>query len=132
MRKEFLREPFVARVIRLSLPEKECYSMALKYVKVARVGDIPPGTTKRMSPQRGEHVLVCNVDGTIYAIRDACTHDGGILGFGDLDGSLIDCPRHGAQFDVITGQAVVPPAVTPVHVYPVRIQGEEIEVGLEG
>ena len=105
--------------------------MALRYVKVATVGDVPPGTTRRMSPQRGEHVLVCNVDGAIYAIRDACTHDGGILGFGDLEGSLIDCPRHGAKFDVITGQAVVPPAVTPVHVYPVRVQGDDIEVGLE-
>ena len=106
--------------------------MAPRYVKVATTGDIPPGDTKRVTPQRGEHVLICNVDGTFYAIKDVCTHDGGMLGFGDLDGATIECPRHGAKFDVTTGQAVAPPAERPVHVYPVRVQGADIEVDLEG
>jgi 3-phenylpropionate/trans-cinnamate dioxygenase ferredoxin subunit len=105
--------------------------MTLKYFRVAKVGDIPPGEYVRVSPQRGEHVLICNVGGAFYAIRDACTHDGGILGFGDLEGNLIDCPRHGAKFDVTTGEAVTPPAVTPLQTYALRIQGEHIEVGLE-
>ena len=104
--------------------------MTLRYVKVAKTWDLSPGKTYSASPQRGEHILVCNVGGTIYAIRDACTHDGGILGYGVLEGNLIDCPRHGAKFDVTTGQAMTPPAVTPAQVYPVRIQGEDIEVGL--
>ena len=105
--------------------------MAPKYVIVARVGEIPPGETKRVSPQRGEHILICNVRGTLYAIADVCTHDGGILGFGDLDDNLIECPRHGARFDVTTGQAVAPPAVKPVRMYPIRVQGEDVEVELE-
>ena len=104
--------------------------MVVRYAKIARLGEIPPGQLKRVSPQRGEHVLLCNVGGAYYAVKDACTHDGGILGFGDLDNNLIECPRHGAKFDVITGEAVTPPAVTPVHCYPVRIQGEDIEVGI--
>ena len=106
--------------------------MPPRYVKVARIDDIPLGGTVRVSPQRGDHVLICNVGGTIYAMRDTCTHDGGILGFGDLVGNIIECPRHGAKFDVTTGQVVAPPAVKPVHVYPVRVQGEDVEVDLEG
>ena len=74
--------------------------------------------------------MLCNVGGSLYAIRDVCTHDGGILGFGELKDRLIECPRHGAKFDVITGEAVVSPAVTPVPTYPLRIQGDEVEVGL--
>ena len=105
--------------------------MATKYFKVADRDEVPPGESKRVSPRRGEHILVCNVEGTIYAIADVCTHDGGILGYGELQDNLIECPRHGAKFDVTTGQAVQPPAVNPVRVYQVRIQGEDVEVELE-
>ena len=105
--------------------------MGMRYIRVAGVGEIKQGEYKRVSPERGEHVLVCNVGGTIYALRDACSHDGGILGFGDLEGKIIECPRHGAKFDVTTGQAIQLPAVLPVYTYPVRIQGADIEVGLE-
>lgn len=110
---------------------KERYQMALRYLRVAKAEDIPPGTSRRVSPERGEHVVVCNVDGAFYAIRDACTHDGGILGYGDLEGSIIECPRHGAKFDVTTGRAVAPPAIRPVQTYPVRVRGDDIEVGVD-
>ena len=105
--------------------------MAQKHVVVARVGEIQFGESKRVSPQRGEHILICNVGGTLYAISDVCTHDGGILGFGDLDDNIIECPRHGARFDVTTGQAVAPPAMKPVRVYPIRVKGEDVEVELD-
>ena len=104
----------------------------LKYVKVASIGEIAPGQSKRVTPARSEYIVLCNVGGSYYAIRDNCTHDGGILGFGDLEDELIECPRHGAKFDVTTGDAVNPPAVRPVQTYPVRISGEDVEVGLEG
>ena len=106
--------------------------MALRYVAVAKIGEIPPGKSKRSSPERGEHVVVCNVGGTFYAVRDTCTHDGGILGFGVFEDNIIECPRHGAKFDVTTGEAVAPPAVRPIQTYPIRIQGEDILVGLGG
>ena len=76
--------------------------------------------------------MVCNVGGTFYAVRDTCTHDGGILGFGVFEDNIIECPRHGAKFDVTTGEAVAPPAVRPIQTYPIRIQGEDILVGLGG
>jgi 3-phenylpropionate/trans-cinnamate dioxygenase ferredoxin subunit len=105
--------------------------MELKYVKVAALEEVPPGKTARVTLQPGEHVLVCNVGGSIYAVRDMCTHKGGILGFGDLDGGVIECPRHGARFDVATGKVVAPPATAPIRTYPVRVQDGQIEVGLD-
>jgi 3-phenylpropionate/trans-cinnamate dioxygenase ferredoxin subunit len=72
--------------------------------------------------------LLCNVDGDIYAIEDVCTHDGGELDQGWLEGCRIMCPRHGAFFDVTTGAALTPPAVMPVATFKVRLEGNDIFV----
>ena len=64
-----------------------------------------------------------------YAMDDLCTHDGGPLAEGILDGDVIECPRHGARFDVKTGAVLCLPAVTPVPVYDVKVVGDEIKVG---
>jgi len=72
--------------------------------------------------------LLCNVDGDIYAIEDVCTHDGGELDQGWLEGCRIMCPRHGAFFDVTTGAALTPPAVMPVATFKVRLEGNDIYV----
>ena len=105
--------------------------MKPRYVRVASLDEVSLGGTVRVTPRRGEHVLLCNVGGSIYAVRDVCTHDGGILGFGDLDDGVIECPRHGARFDVATGKVVAPPAAAPIRTYPVRVQDGQIEVGLD-
>lgn len=63
-----------------------------------------------------------------YAIDDICTHDNGPLGEGTLEGYAIECPRHGAQFDVRTGKALRFPAVAPVNTYAIRVIGEEVQV----
>ena len=94
---------------------------------VAQLADVPAGTTRRVEVD-GEAVLLCNVDGAIYAIEDRCTHDGGELDQGELEGCRIMCPRHGAFFDVTTGAALTLPAVLPVRTYPVRIDGGAIFV----
>ena len=75
-------------------------------------------------------MLLCNVDGDIYAIEDVCTHDGGELDQGELEGCRIMCPRHGAFFDVTTGAALTPPAVMPVATFKVRLEGNDIHVEL--
>ena len=105
--------------------------MEPKYVRVASLQEVSPGETARVTPRRGEHVLLCNVGGVVYAVRDVCTHDGGILGFGDLEGGVIECPRHGAKFDVATGKAVAPPATAPLRTYPVRVRDGHVEVSLD-
>lgn len=76
----------------------------------------------------GEAILLCNVEGAIYAIQDLCTHDGGELDQGELDGCRIMCPRHGAYFDVTTGAALTLPAILPVRTYSVRVDGDAIFV----
>ena len=92
---------------------------------VAKAADIPIGTVKIV--QAGKYrIALCNVDGTFYAIEDVCTHDDGPLGEGQLDGCKIECPRHGAKFDVRNGSAVQMPAIIPVKTFPVKVEGDDI------
>ncbi len=94
---------------------------------VAKLSDIPTGTTQRVAVD-GRDVLLCNVDGTVYAVEDICTHDGGGLDTGELEGCRIMCPRHGAYFDVTTGAALTLPAILPLPTYAVRLDGDDIFV----
>jgi 3-phenylpropionate/trans-cinnamate dioxygenase ferredoxin subunit len=100
-----------------------------EFVTVAKASDIPAGET-RTCAVNGKELAVCNVGGTFYAIDDVCTHDGGPLGEGYLEGDQIECPRHGARFDVKTGKALTLPAVMPVNAYPVRVEGDDVQVEL--
>ena len=84
-----------------------------------------PGTTQRLMLD-GVAVLLCNVDGEFYAIEDVCSHDGGALDQGELEGCRIICPRHGANFDVRTGEALTLPAILPLPTYKVRAEGDDI------
>jgi 3-phenylpropionate/trans-cinnamate dioxygenase ferredoxin subunit len=95
---------------------------------VANVADVAPGTTKRVVID-GQEILICNVDGSFFAIEDVCTHDGAPLDQGDLDGNCIVCPRHGAMFDVRTGDALTLPAVIPLSTYAVELKDGEILIG---
>jgi 3-phenylpropionate/trans-cinnamate dioxygenase ferredoxin subunit len=94
---------------------------------VAKVTDIPPERTLRVVVD-GTEVLLCNCGGTIYAIEDVCTHDGSPLDQGELEECRIVCPRHGAEFDVRTGQVLKLPAVMPLPTYTVRIEGDDVFV----
>jgi 3-phenylpropionate/trans-cinnamate dioxygenase ferredoxin subunit len=101
--------------------------MASTSTPAARLSAIAPGTTLRVVVG-SEAVLLCNVGGTVYAIEDACTHDGGELDQGELEDCRIMCPRHGAYFDVTTGAALTLPAILPVRTFPVRVEGDAIFV----
>jgi 3-phenylpropionate/trans-cinnamate dioxygenase ferredoxin subunit len=95
--------------------------------RVGAVDEIPEGQAVVLDA--GERRLaVCNVAGEVYAIDDICTHDGGPLGEGELSGYEIECPRHGARFDVRTGRVTQMPAVRPVHTYPVEREGDALYV----
>lgn len=100
------------------------------FVTVARTNDIGPGLVK-VYTVNGKRVAICNVGGTFYAIDDVCTHDGGPLDQGTLEGDEIECPRHGARFDVKTGRVLRFPAVTPIRTYPVEVAGNEVRVKLD-
>ena len=76
------------------------------------------------------YLIVFNIADNYFAIADLCSHDEEPLDDGELDGYAVVCPRHGARFDVRTGQALTPPAVEAVPAYPVRVLKGSIEVGL--
>lgn len=97
----------------------------MPFVKVARLDEVPPGRTKIVEIG-DEEVALCNVDGEIYAIANVCTHDDGPLGQGYLLGDEIECPRHGARFNVRTGAVKTLPAIMPLPTFEVRIEGEDI------
>jgi 3-phenylpropionate/trans-cinnamate dioxygenase ferredoxin subunit len=96
-------------------------------ITIAKASDTPPGTIS-VHQANGARIALCNVNGRFYAIDDVCTHDGGPLDQGELEGNLVECPRHGAKFDVTSGRAVVLPAVRPVKTYPVEIDGDDVKV----
>jgi 3-phenylpropionate/trans-cinnamate dioxygenase ferredoxin subunit len=97
---------------------------------VARTSDIPPERVGVFFV--GDHeVAVANVGGQFYAIDDLCTHDGGSLDQGELEGNEIECPRHGARFDVRTGAATQLPAFEPVERHEVRVDGDQVQVSVE-
>ena len=97
------------------------------FVTVAKVGEIPEGGIKvvRLDDQS---VAIFHVGDGYYALEDVCTHDGGPLAEGVLEDHVIECPRHGARFDVATGAVLSPPAMAPVPRYDVRVSGDEIQV----
>lgn len=100
------------------------------WLDVANVEELPPGT-RRVVDVDGTAVAVFNLGGEYFAIRDACTHDGGELASGKLEGEVIICPRHGARFSVRTGAVLGPPAYEDVPTYPVRVMQGKVQVGSE-
>ena len=90
------------------------------FVEVAAEHEIAEGTMKGLDVE-GERVLLARVDGRLYAIGGLCTHQIAYLEDGGLCGRAVSCPRHGATFDLATGEALSPPADLPVEVYEVRV-----------
>ena len=104
--------------------------MTGKFVTVAKTSDIAEGAFKSVQVN-GKRLLICRVEGKFYAIDDTCTHDDGPLADGLLDGHEIECPRHGARFDVRSGKVLCLPAALPINSYPVVIEGDNVTVRLE-
>ncbi|HEY7466517.1 MAG TPA: non-heme iron oxygenase ferredoxin subunit [Dehalococcoidia bacterium] len=98
--------------------------------RVATAADVPPGSV-RVFQVNGRSIALANLDGSFYAVDNLCTHDNGPLGEGTLWNGTIECPRHGARFDVKTGAVKALPAVRPVRTYPVRLDGDEVSVDVD-
>jgi 3-phenylpropionate/trans-cinnamate dioxygenase ferredoxin subunit len=101
-----------------------------RFVKVATKDELGPGEKKLVNVD-GQAVALFNLDGTYYAIQDVCTHDGGPLAEGDVFGEEIECPRHGARFNICTGAVTRMPACEPVETYPVEVEGDDILISLD-
>ena len=99
------------------------------FITAANISEIPIGQVKPVQLQ-GKLLLVCHTAEGFYAIDDTCTHDDGPLGDGWLDGNAIECPRHGARFDVATGKVLCLPAAVPINAYRVKVEGDEVKVNV--
>ena len=101
----------------------------MSWYRVAENGEIAPGSAVSVSVD-DEAVLLCRTaDGELFAVEDRCSHDGSRFGSCAIDGKVLECPRHGAHFDVTTGEALKMPAVTPLETRRVRVSDDgEIEV----
>jgi len=97
------------------------------YRLAATTDEVATGRSRRCVID-GQSVLVCNVGGEYFAVADVCTHDRGPLGEGRLRGAVIECPRHGARFDVRDGTVKAPPAVRPLATYPVQVHDGIVDV----
>ena len=96
---------------------------------MATTDELPNGTRKLLEVD-GRSIAVFNIAGTYYCIADVCSHDDGPVAEGDLNGFEIECPRHGARFDVRSGKVLSFPAIVDIPAYPVRVDGADILVGL--
>jgi len=99
------------------------------FVRVATTSELVPGQAKKVEVD-GKTIALFNLEGTYHAIDDTCTHRGGPLSEGDVEGHVVTCPWHGAKFNVTSGEVLGPPARAGVASYPTRVSGPDIEVEL--
>ncbi len=99
----------------------------MAFVTVAKTEDVPVGEVRVFNVD-SRSIALAHVEDGFYAIDNVCTHDGGPLGEGILWDAQVECPRHGARFDVKTGRVTALPAAVPVKTYPVQVQGDEVKV----
>ncbi|HQS57147.1 MAG: ferredoxin [Gallionellales bacterium 35-53-114] len=97
------------------------------WITVAKVDELKPGARKIIDVD-GSQIVVFNLDGKYYAIEDVCTHDGGQLTGGEVEGDQIICPRHGARFCIRTGAALTAPAYEATATFPLRVENGAIQV----
>ncbi len=101
--------------------------MTAQKVKVGTKKEFEEGKAKTFD-LNGKKIGVAYAEGNFWAFDDVCTHDGGTLADGDVFDAEIECPRHGAHFDLKTGKALTLPAVKSISVYPVVIEGDDVYV----
>jgi nitrite reductase/ring-hydroxylating ferredoxin subunit len=99
------------------------------FIKVATAGELAPGQAKRVEAL-GKHLALFNLGGTYYAIEDTCSHRGGPLSEGEIEGDAVVCPWHGAKFKIASGEVLGLPARIGVASFPTRVNGSDVEVAL--
>ena len=97
------------------------------FVPVTTASGLPPGAMTWVAVDR-ERVLLANVEGVFYALRDACGHRQAPLSKGTLAGHVVECPLHFATFDVRTGKLLSGPVSTDVPSYAVQVQDDTVYV----
>ncbi len=96
---------------------------------VLKTSDLDPGEAKQVLIGRKE-IAIYNLEGNFYATDDICSHAYASLADGYIEGEVIECPLHGGSFEIKTGKAVTAPCTEDIKTYPLKIEGEQILVGL--
>ncbi|PJF42130.1 MAG: biphenyl 2,3-dioxygenase [Phototrophicales bacterium] len=103
-----------------------------EFLLVGSADELKPGDEPIVVEINRRWVAIYNIDGQFYAIEDRCTHDDGPLAEGTLKGCIVECPRHGARFDVRTGKVLSGPAGTvDVPTYQVKIENDQLWIGVK-
>lgn len=100
-----------------------------EYVEIGDSDEINNGERLIVETDQ-QDIVIFRIAGELFAIDDICSHDDGPLGDGEIEEYQIVCPRHGARFDIRTGEVMTLPAVTDISAYPVREYGGKIELGI--
>ncbi|MBI4248396.1 MAG: non-heme iron oxygenase ferredoxin subunit [Elusimicrobia bacterium] len=101
-----------------------------RWIKLASSAQVKAGKVK-IFEALGTRIALCNSGGQYFAVQDVCSHDDGPLGEGRLCGQEIECPRHGARFDIRSGAATRMPAVVAIRVFKTKVQDGDVLVELE-
>jgi len=110
-------------------PYRNLDQQSLEFTPVGTVDELQNGERMYIEIDRLP-VVILKIADQFYAIADVCSHDDGPVGEGNIEGFEIICPRHGARFDIRTGKALSLPAFIDIPVYPVRVVGDQIEIGI--
>ena len=97
------------------------------WIEICDAAEVPPGEGVRVEIG-DEPIALWNVDGSYYATQDSCTHEETSLVEGDLWGDVVECPLHGAQFDVTNGEVLSLPAVVSLRTYPVKVEDGKLYI----
>ncbi len=100
-----------------------------EFIKVTSKSELADGA-KQLIEVDDQLVILFRVGDEFYCIDDVCTHDGGTLSDGDHEGCEIECPRHGAKFDIRSGKATCMPATQDTTSHEVKIDGDDVLVKL--
>lgn len=98
--------------------------------KVATVGDLAIDSMTEVEINH-QKLVIAHTDDGYFAVANECSHDSAPISDGELNGNEVVCIRHGARFDLRTGAVTGPPAIVPIDSFPIRIDGNDIMVGLE-
>ena len=101
-----------------------------RWVPVAKAAEVVSGRPKLVEVGN-VRIALFKLDDGFHAIEDVCTHDEGPVAEGPLEGDVIECPRHGAKFNIKTGNVLCMPAITPIRTFPARLRGTEVELQIE-
>lgn len=104
--------------------------MTLQFVTFCTVNELPSGS-REVFDLETMSILLMNVDGIYYAIENMCSHEEYELHEGELDGCTLECPKHSATFDIRSGEALTAPAFSPIRIFPVKVDGNDVQVGLD-